>query len=506
MKHATSPIFDPDLVLAEQQELRLSLPSVSENVDYERMERLLKTMDEVLRNSGIEEQFILATVEAEIHASGQALNQKRLGRLQKFAKRSLRCNVARLLCEESFRAFSVHLADSHLLRRFCLYDGLDDSSASKSTLQRMFTQTSEDEVRGLVAELVRKAGSVDDEGLSVLGTVEPLSLANTYIDTTCLPLDIHYPTDWVLLRDLTRSIVQRIKVVRSYGIRCRIRTPASFMSEMNAMCIAMSAASRRGGGKKERKRVLRKMKRHLKTVCEHGERYLNALERRWKQVELTERQKNYIAERLHALLDLAPQAIKQAHERIIGERPVKNDDKLLSIYEPHTSVYVRGKAGADCEFGLQCLIAESSDGLIMDWHLPGDHIVPDTQALIPAIERMMKAYGENTITSVITDRGFSSRRNTAILADLDVADFTLPRNPKELQRSMKDPVFAAHHRRRAQTEARIGIFKNVFAGKRIPAKGIENQRVHVAWATLAHNVWVIARIREAERLEICMAA
>ena len=497
---------DPDLALAVQQEVRLALPRVSENVDYEYMERMLNTIDEALRTSGIEDRFILGAVDAAASDSGQPLSDKHLARLQKFAKRSLRCNVARLLCEESFRYFSVHLADSYLLRRFCLYDGLDDQSASKSTLQRMFTQTSEAEVRSLVTALVAQAGSVDDDGAAALGTADPLSLSNAYIDTTCLPLDIHYPTDWVLLRDLTRSIVQRIEVIRGHGIRCRIRTPSSFVSEMNAMCIAMAAASRRGGRKKERKRVLRRMKKHLKTVCQHGRRYLNALERRWTRIGLSKQQKGHIAKRLSTLLDLAPRAIKQAHERIIGERSVENDEKLLSIYEPHARVYVRGKAGANCEFGLQCLIAESSDGLIMDWHLPGDHIVPDTKALVPSVQRMIDAYGESTLESVITDRGFTSHHNTAVLADMDIVDFTLPRNPQELQQRMTDPIFAEHHRRRAQTEARIGIFKNQFTGSKIPAKGLANQRTHVAWAALAHNLWVIARIVESDWQEARAAA
>ena len=194
MTHSTSADLDRIFALAEQQELRLSLPRVSENVDHERLERLLNTMDEVLRTSGVEDQFVLAIVEAESAESGYALSSKRLGRVQKFAKRSLRCNIARLLCEESFRCFSVHLADSYLLRRFCLYDGLDDQSASKSTLQRMFTQSSEEEVRGLVSALVSQAGSFNDTGAGALCTNTPLSLENAYIDTTCLPLDIHYPT------------------------------------------------------------------------------------------------------------------------------------------------------------------------------------------------------------------------------------------------------------------------------------------------------------------------
>ncbi len=102
-----------------------------------------------------------------------------------------------------------------------------------------------------------------------------------------------------------------------------------------------------------------------------------------------------------------PAAISQAHERIIGERVVPNDDKILSLYQSHAQVYVRGKAGADVEFGLQLLISESADGLIIDSHVV-DGIVNDSKLLMPAIERMRTTYGNGVAAVVVTDRGFAS--------------------------------------------------------------------------------------------------
>ena len=37
--------------------------------------------------------------------------------------------------------------------------------------------------------------------------------------------------------------------------------------------------------------------------------------------------------RISKVLEQLPQAIRQAHERIIGERQVKNGEKILSLYE-----------------------------------------------------------------------------------------------------------------------------------------------------------------------------
>ena len=56
-------------------------------------------------------------------------------------------------------------------------------------------------------------------------------------------------------------------------------------------------------------------------------------------------------------------------------------------------------------------------------------------------------------------------------------------------------------KRRAQTEARIGILKNNFLGRKLTTKGYENQSKQVAWAVLAHNVWVLARQPYVDLLE-----
>ncbi|MFA7234890.1 MAG: hypothetical protein WC076_12350 [Terrimicrobiaceae bacterium] len=72
-----------------------------------------------------------------------------------------------------------------------------------------------------------------------------------------------------------------------------------------------------------------------------------------------------------------PAAMRQAHERIIGERPVANADKILSLYESDIHVIARGKAGADVEFGNSLFVAETVSGFILDHELgrdtsPGD--------------------------------------------------------------------------------------------------------------------------------------
>ena len=45
-------------------------------------------------------------------------------------------------------------------------------------------------------------------------------------------------------------------------------------------------------------------------------------------------------------------------------------DKILSLYEQDVRILVRGKAGAEVEFGNALYLAEQADGLIVDYPPP----------------------------------------------------------------------------------------------------------------------------------------
>jgi IS5 family transposase len=269
---------------------------------------------------------------------------------------------------------------------------------------------------------------------------------------------------------------------------------------MNRHAMAMSGASRRGRGgdkKRSRKQVLRAMKLVAKKVQRHGERYSTLLKESWHKTDWSEGQAAVIWKRIDRMVKAMPAAIKQAHDRIIGERVIPNEDKILSLYEPHCHVYVRGKAGADAEFGLQLLVSESAEGLIVDCHLVPDGVKPDTKLLIPALERIRAAHGPNAAKTVVTDRGFASASNSVALAEMEIEDSTLPRSPQAMAAKLKEPGERDLHQRRAQTEARIGVFKANFIGDHLPTKGLVAQQRFVAWSCLTHNLWVLGRMEVA---------
>lgn len=56
------------------------------------------------------------------------------------------------------------------------------------------------------------------------------------------------------------------------------------------------------------------------------------LEQRWAETELSQAGAQRIIDRIDTILEQLPAAVKQAHERMIGQRPVPNKEKILSLY------------------------------------------------------------------------------------------------------------------------------------------------------------------------------
>jgi hypothetical protein len=483
----------------EQLEFRPPLPVVNGNADYRQYEERLLRMDELLRQSGLVTAFVercvtklFRQIQEKADRAGKRFREpsaKQLACYEQMCRQAVRCNLARHWVGKEFRTFSLRLAESSILQWFCQVARLEQVRVpSKSTLERYDKLLPEAEVRALVDQLNRDAIEHADR----LNLECALRMDVVLSDTTCVKANIHFPTDWVLLRDAVRTMTKAVKVIRQHGLKHRMPDPDQFLRQINRLSIEMSQSRRRPDSKKRRKTVLRRMKRLAGIVKEHAQRYSQRLQADWQtQTDLHEGEMKRIVARIAGVVDQLPAAIRQAHERIIGERKVANDDKILSLYEPDLHVIVRNKAGADVEFGNTLLLAEQAQGLLVDWKLnkektPGD--IPLMQSSLIRMKQVLGCYPD----SVGGDRGFASKGGHRWLESEGIHDANCPRDPRELAERMKDKKFRAIQKRRAQTEARIGIVKNAFLGCPLLSKGFAHRELTVTWAVLTHNLWLLA--------------
>src|SRR5260370_7817125 len=248
-------------------------------------------------------------IEADLQrwlARQKRLSAKAQQNHQFHARRALRCNIARILLQEKYRGFAARLADSPLLQFFCGISEVDRVRVpSKSTLQRYFVWWPEAAVRELVQKLLLRAAQAPEQ----LGLAEPLDLENAFLDSPSLCDNIHYPVDWVLLRDATRTLMGSVRLIRDQGLKHRMEEPETFISRINGLCIKMTHVWNRKDqleSRRQRTQTLRQMDRLVATVRNPARRYPQLLDKHWAQTDWTRPQAEQVLHRTHQALDQSP--------------------------------------------------------------------------------------------------------------------------------------------------------------------------------------------------------
>jgi hypothetical protein len=492
------------LIIPFPTELRPRLPTIVGNVDYLTLCQRLEQIESLLQASGLEADFVEKALQDWLKPkpASRLPTTRQQQQFQLRSRRALRCTILRTLLQEDYRGFSCALAGSPLYQWFCLIDALDQVRVpSKSELQRFAHWLEAAQMREMIERLLR--AGMDPAG--PLDLREPVDLEEYFVDTTALKANVHFPVDWVLLRDATRTLMKAVTLIRREGLKARMESPAEFLRRINRLCIEMTHSRRQPESRKERKRVLRGMKKLVKVVGRHARKHRDLLDQQWENTDWTRRQAEQVLRRIDQVLELLPRAQKQAHERIIGERTVDNAEKILSLYEPDIQVLVRGKAGAEVEFGNKLLLGENKQGIILDYQLWQESAPADSSTLVESLERVVVAL-KKKMGAVGADRGFASKANTVGLAEAEIFDGLCPKSPAALKERMKEPRFVRMQQRRSQTEGRISILQRGFLGRPMRAKGFARRELAVAWGVLTHNLWRLARLKREKKEPVRQAA
>jgi len=465
------------------------LPTIEGNVDYRQLRDQLLRIDALLVSAGLETRLMEKDLARWLGQRKQVSAKMQQNR-QRHCRQALRCNLARVLIQEDYRGFAARLADSPLLQYFCGVNELPCVTVpSKSTLQRYAGWWPQTEIQQLVHELLALGATAPQQ----LALPEAVDLESAFLDTTCLAANIHYPVDWVLLRDATRTLMKAVQLLRAQGLKHRMEPPQAFLTRINRLCIQMTHARSPADPQRQRKKTLRQMDRLVGTVRAHARRHRDLLAQRWPQTQWTEAQAQQVLQRIDRVLEQLPQARRQARQRILEGQAVANQDKILSLYEPDVHVIVRNKAGAEVEFGNTLFLAENPQGLIVDWELFQEQAPADSALLPWSVGRMERTYGPK-LKALAADRGFDNETNRIGLVAEGIYNAVCPRSPKGLRERCTSWKFKRLQRRRAQIEGRVSIIKNVFLSGRVRSKGFKHRALTVTWTVLVHNLWVLARM------------
>jgi len=501
----------PMNILHEQLKLDTPLLKIVGNVDYDRHLAELAMMSEIISDAGIDKEVALFLIEraqqrcdasrARKGLSPTALSDRITLRIYQDGRTLFRAALLRKFSGESLRVFCCSVAESPSRQQFCLINRFVEAKIfSKSSLCDFENDLPADYLKKIHGKILIAACGKLAPGAEVnqLGFSTPISIGECYADTTCVQANIHYPVDWMLLRDATRTMMLACDLIRNAGLRHRMPCePKEFISKINSLCMQMAQCRRKKDSKKKRKNILRLMKKLLKKIACHAERHAKLLEDYWAETIYSELEAKAIIDRIQNILRQLPAAIFQAHERIIGERRIPNGQKILSLYEDELHVIVRGKAGSETEFGNTLMLVEQADGLIVDFKLCREQSPGDPTLLAHSIDYIESTMPDK-IKAIATDRGFDSPNIRQLLDAKNIFNAVCPRSiPAYIEKS-KNPQFRRHQKRRAQTEGRIAIV-NGFSGNPQLQKSFVHREIHLALSVLSHNIRKLAKLRLAQQ-------
>lgn len=476
------------------------------NKEYNDLCDKLDCVDAILIRSGIESEFAehylgkMAAKKKE--ENGKSLSGKEIRRGVEYAVQALRCNYLRMELGTSYRKTSAFIAGSEEFQRFTKSGDFTYAKVPGKSMLHEFSQIVPEEYIRRLNENLYLEFSNKIKVLEKYDISNPLDSEVVLLDAFCVKSQIHFPVDWVLLRDATRTLIKAIMCIRRHGLKRRIPEPTVFIRQINSLSIAMTHSRRKQNSQKTRKRVFRDMKLLVNIVKKHAMRYRDILNTRWEETDLSRPQAELILKRINNVIEQLPSALRQAHNRLIRKELTPANEKILSLYDKSAVVIVRGKDSAEVEFGNELLIAEERHGFIHDFRLY-ESKVADTNKLKDYLEHVEAK--NIKVGTIVTDRGFDSKSNRRRLEDKNIINAMCPRSVVELIERHNDLQFNKLQKRRGQTEGRIAALKR-FIGKLSPSASFEYKKTNVAWAVFSHNLNLLARLMTTARKQKSKAA
>jgi transposase, IS5 family len=390
-----------------------------------------------------------------------------------------------------YRELRERIADGYSLRRFTHFNS--KSVPKHDAFNRAFNRLTPATLEALNHSVVQAAVALELEDGKKLR-----------VDTTVVETDIHHPTDSTLLWDVVRVITRLVgrlgKLVPIQGFSNRTRCARRRMQELQRMS-ARQRHTQQVPKYRELIHVTRGVIQSARGVLEQTKdsRGIDFM---------TEMLVIGLRQEIRHYCELGQHVLDQARRRVLEGEQVPNEQKIYSIFEPHTDLIKRGKPLKPVEFGHKVFLAESACGLITQYRVlsgnPGDqvHVKSSVEQHQRAFSRVPEIYS--------SDRGFFNQENVkycqAAGVSLVCIPYAGPRRSAEQMARETSPAFKKAQRFRAGIEGRISVLFRGRGMKRCFATGRERFELLVGAAVLANNLLIIARLLAKKRSRHRLAA
>src|SRR5690349_12223832 len=366
------------------------------------------------------------------------------------------------------------VSDSLVLRQFCrVYLGKVPDDTTLLRWARVITPATLAALNERVVALARRLAVTRGRKLRLDGTV---------VETT-----IHHPSGSSLLADGVRVLSRALRRARTVLgeaagggkelFRTRLRSARRLVRSLHRLGRRKGDAAARAVREAYARLIAVARKTHAQAAR------VGAASR-----ERPEPSARRLARQLDAYLPRVERAIAQAVRRVLGGETVPASEKIVSLFEPHTRIVVRHKAGEPVEFGRKLWLEEVEGGIVSGWRLL-ERSGQDAPYLPPSLAAHRQRFGRPP-RLVTGDRGVFSPENERLAEAAGVARVAIPavgRLTPERSRLERQRWFRRGFRFRAGIEGRISVLQRCYGLARCRDHGEDGIGRWIGWGIVGFS-------------------
>lgn len=312
-------------------------------------------------------------------------------------------------------------------------------------------------------------------------------------DSYALETNVHFPTDLNLLWDSARKCVDMVE-----GLQKELSLPLPGWRKVKHIRRTIKSKFRKAShqvfaGKNE-KQKRESVKEYLQQVA--------LLQIRCEQIEktipiITPKAMILLVE-LRQYIAYVKKFSDQIERRLLKGEVIAAEEKLYSIFEPHTEWIYKGKKNNTVELGHLLLITTDQHQFIIDYHIMKGE--KDASQISPLLERLNKNFSGAQIGSHSFDKGFWSKVNLETLQTDSTKLVVLPKRGKHSkadEQRESDKKFKAKRNAHSAVESNINMLEH-HGLNRCMDKKLRGYKRCVGLSILSYNLHILGNALQAQ--------
>jgi transposase, IS5 family len=327
-------------------------------------------------------------------------------------------------------------------------------------------------------------------------------------DTFVVETNIHYPTESSLIRDGLRKVVTLAAELAAEHAQPGWRQHQHVLKNVRDIVREIGRASRaKGQGADRLKSGYKKLLALADDVLERANQLLQALAFRVEMPSSAGLADAIGAQReLVHYLQLTKKVCDTARRRVLLGEAVPNEDKIFSIFEPHTELIKRGKQPNPIQYGHNVLVIEDVVGFICHYEVVANGVV-DQDLVVPVMTKLQQRM-DGKIQRASFDRAFHTPENQEKLAEI-VTHPCIPQKGQARGRKQQEEATVEFRQARQShpgVESAIGALQAGNGQERCRDKSKRGYERYVGLGILGRNLHVLGKLLIAKDDAKCEAA